>query len=350
MTNTLKRYFRPEQIREGSLLILILIVLVFFSTQIEGYLSPRFFNRIAGDIAVITVVAVGETLVILTRNIDLSVGSIVGVTAYFIGTFLANNPTLHPVLAVLLAMGLGMGLGAINGLIVAYGRVPAIITTLGTLAIYRAFLVELSGAKTVVTDSMPKWLQELPGMTLVSFNGIDLRPLMLIAIFVVIFFQLVLAYTQFGRRLYAVGSNPDGARFAGLPAQRTIFFAFLLSGALAGLAGFMYLARFGNITVVAGQGLELQAVAAAVVGGVNLLGGQGTMIGVLLGALLINLLQQSLIRLPHMSQFWIDALLGALILLAVATDALIIGRLRKLWERSTAEMSDADPQRVVTGK
>lgn len=350
MTATLRRYIRPEQIRELSLVLLIFVVLLFFATQIENFISPRFFNRITTDVAIIAVVAIGETLVVLTRNVDLSVGSIVGVTAYFVGTYLANNKDLNPVAAVVLAIVLGTVLGIINGALVAYGRVPAIITTLGTLAIYRAGLVELSGAKTVVIDSMPKWLQDLPSVTLTSLAGIDIRPLMLFAIGAVIIFQIVLSYTNFGRRLYAIGSNPDGARFAGLPSQRVVFFAFVLCGALSGLGGFMFLARFGNITVVAAQGMELQVIAAVVVGGVNIFGGQGTMFGALLGALLINILQQSLIRWISISAFWIDALLGALILLAVATDALIIGRLRTLWTRSEATLTDKDSKRIVSGK
>jgi rhamnose transport system permease protein len=244
-------------------------------------------------------------------------------------------------------MAIGAGLGAINGVLVAYGRVPAIITTLGTLAIYRAALVELSGAKTVVTDAMPQWLRDLPSMTLASFNGLDARILVVIALAVVVIFQLVLSYTTFGRRLYAVGSNPDGARFAGLPSQRVVLFAFVLCGMLSGLGGFMFLARFGNITVVAAQGMELQVIAAVVVGGVNIFGGQGTMFGVLLGALLINILQQSLIRWISISAFWIDALLGALILVAVATDALILGRLRRLWARTEVQMTETDAKRVI---
>jgi rhamnose transport system permease protein len=346
----LQRHFRVQQLRELSLVLLIILVLLFFSTQIENYLSPRFFNRIATDVAIIVVVAVGETLVVLTRNVDLSVGSIVGVCAYAIGTFLAANKDFNPFAAVLLAVALGAVLGSVNAVLVAYGRVPAIITTLGTLAIYRAMLVEFSGAKTVVTDLMPKWVQELPTQTIFSFDGFDLRVMTLMALAMVVLFQAVLAYTHFGRRLYAVGSNPDGARFAGLPSQRVIFLAFVLSGALSGLAGFMFLARFGNITVVAAQGLELQVIAAVVVGGVAIFGGQGTIIGALLGALLINVLQQSLIRWISISAFWIDALLGLLILLAVATDALILGRLRNLWARNQTTMPDADATRAPAGE
>lgn len=332
--NTLKRYLRPEQIRELSLVFLIIVTLIFFGTQIEGYYSGRTFNRISTTVAIIAVVAVGETLVILTRNYDLSVGSIVGFTAYFVGTQLANNNGISPLAAVSMAIGVGAVMGLINGVLVAYGRVPSIIVTLGTLAIYRTLLVNYSGAKTVTTDSLPQWLLDLARVNLFSVGAFDIRPMVALALLIVVIFQLVITYLPFGRRLYAIGSNPEAARVAGFPTQRIVMTAYVLCGALAGLAGFMFLARFGNITVVAAQGMELSAVAAVVVGGVNVFGGSGTMIGALLGALMINTLEQSLIRWLQISEFWRDALLGLLILLAVATDAVIINRLRNLWARS----------------
>jgi rhamnose transport system permease protein len=346
MVNELKRHVRPEQIRELSLLFLIVLVLLFFSTQVENYLSARFFVRVTTSIAILAVVAVGETLVVLTRNVDLSVGSIVGLTAYFVGTQLARNQDMSPFAAVGLAVFVGALLGLVNGVLVSYGRVPAIITTLGTLAIYRAFLVEYSGAKTVVIDSMPKWVQDLPSQSLWTFGDFDIRLMVVLAVIIVVLFQLALAYLQFGRRLYAIGSNPDGARFAGLPSQRIVMTAFVLCGALSGLAGFMFLAQFGNITVAAAQGMELQVIAAVVVGGVNIFGGSGSMLGAFLGVVLINLLQQSLIRMPQISQFWIDALLGILILTAVAIDALILNRLRNLWARAAVQIRTDTPPRI----
>jgi rhamnose transport system permease protein len=279
-------------------------------------------------------VAVGQTLVVLTRNIDLSVGSVVGLVAYFLGTLLALQPGLPPAAAVAIAIAIGSALGAINGVIVAFGRVPAVVATLGTLAIYRVALVELSGAKTVTTDSLPAWLLDLPRASLVSLGDLDIRSLVMLAVAVVVLFQLILQYLPYGRRLFAIGSNPDAARVAGLPIQRDVLIAFVLSGSLAGLAGFLYLVRFGNITVVAGQGLELQVVAAVVVGGVNIFGGSGSMVGAFLGAALINLLQQSLLRWPAASAFMQDAILGLLILLAVASDTVILERLRTRWVRA----------------
>jgi rhamnose transport system permease protein len=146
----------------------------------------------------------------------------------------------------------------------------------------------------------------------------------------------------YGRRLYAIGSNPEAAKVAGFPAKRIVFLAFVLCGALAGLAGFMFLARFGNITVVAGLGLELSSVAAVVVGGVNIFGGSGTAVGALLGAILIDLIDNSLIRWAEISEFWRDALLGLLILIAVATDAVIMTRLRNLWVRSGLQVKSEE--------
>lgn len=344
--DTFKRWVRPEQLRELSLVALIIVALLIFGTQIENFLSARTFNRIASSVAIVGVVAVGQTLVVLTRNIDLSVGSIVGFSAYFVGMQLNGNPDLPPLMAVLLACGVGAVLGLVNGVLVAYGRVPSIITTLGTLAIFRMILVNYSDAKTVTTDMVPAWVPGLAQEALFSLGEFNVRPMVAVAIAVVIVFQLVLVYTQFGRRLYAIGSNPEAARFVGLPGRRIVLLAFVICGALAGLAGFMFLSRFGNITVVAGQGLELQSVAAVVVGGVNTFGGSGSVVGALLGAFLIDLLGQGLIRWLGISEFWRDAILGLLILLAVASDAVILNWLRRLWapnELKTRTTSEAAP-------
>ncbi len=331
--NKLMRRFQPEQLREFVLLILILLMMLFFSTQIQHYFSPRFFNRVSTSVAIVAVLAVAQTLVVLTANIDLSIGSIVGFTAYFGGQFLAHHNELSPMLIILIAIGMGMALGIINGLLVAYGGVPSIIVTLGTLAIYRSALVQFSGAQTVLTANLPEWLLNLPRMNVFSVGKLDFRVMVALALAVVLLFHLVLKYTSYGRRLYAIGSNADAAEMAGIASRRIVFIAFVLSGALSGLAGFMYLARFGNITVVAGLGLEFAAVGAVVVGGVNIFGGSGSMIGALLGAILVNVLDQSLIRWQAVSEFWRDFLLGFLILMSVALDAVVMNQLKNLWAR-----------------
>ena len=171
----IKRSFRPEQVRELSLIVLIALILLFFSSQIEGYFSPRIFNRVTSDVAIIAVVALGETLVLLTRNYDLSVASIVGLTAFFIGKQLTAFPDLNPMLAMLLAISAGAGLGLINGLLVSYGRIPSIIVTLGTLALYRAALVAYPGNKIVVINDLPEWITKLGSTQLFSIGDFDIR-------------------------------------------------------------------------------------------------------------------------------------------------------------------------------
>ena len=344
---TIRRYFRPEQLREFSLVVVILAIFVFFGSQIPGYFSVRIFNRVTSDVAIIGVVAMGETLVLLTRNYDLSVGSMVGVTAFFIGKVVSAYTGLPPIVALLLAVATGTVMGMINGLIVSYGRVPSLIATLGTLAIYRSILVAWPSDKIVVAHLLPPWVLDLASESLFSVGGFFVTLILVIAIVVLVVLLLVTNYLPFGRRLYAIGSNPEAARIGGLPAQRTVLIAFALSGALSGLAGLMFLVRYGDLTVGAAQGMELMVIAAAVVGGVSTLGGSGTMIGALLGAFMIDLLDLSLLRWLQISDFWVSAFLGAMILLAVTVDSVIVSRLRDIWAKTEMEMSPEGKKTLV---
>jgi rhamnose transport system permease protein len=333
VTDAILRRVRPDQIRELVTVLVIVLLVAFFATQIEGYLSGRTFLRVTSNFPIVAVVAVGQVLVVLTRNIDLSVGSQVGLVAYALGSLMGTMPDLNPLLAVAFAMGLGAVMGAINGTIVAYGRVPSIIVTLGTLAIFRVILIEFGEARTVTTRGFPDWLLDFPATNLVAFGGLDVRIAFGITLLAVLIGQFVLRYLPYGRRLYAIGSNPDAAHTAGLPMQRDVFLAFVGCGAMAGLGGFLFLAKFGNITAVAGQGLELAVIAAVVVGGVNIFGGSGSMVGAFLGVILIEVLQQSLARWIGISDFVRDFLLGVLILAAVASDKIVLGRLQQAWVR-----------------
>jgi rhamnose transport system permease protein len=325
----------PQTLRLIALFLALLATVLFFSTQIEGYLSARMFNRISTSAAVVLPIAVGQAIVIMTRNIDLSVGSIVGVVAYVTGQTLGALPEMPPVLVVALAMAIGALAGAINGVLVAYGRVPSIIVTLGTLALFRTFLVEYSDARTITTASLPAWLVDLPQKSLFSIGPLDVRVTVVIALAACLVVGLSLSRLRAARRFLAVGSNPDAARMAGINAPRVVLLAFVLSGALAGLSGFIFLAKFGNITVVAGQGFELKSIAAVVVGGVSIMGGSGTILGVLMGTVLVDTIDNSLTRWELVSEFWRDALLGLLIMAAVTVDTLAARSLSRL--RGTAE-------------
>ena len=325
MRNILK-VLRPEKLRNLVLLLLIFMVLLGFASVIDNYLNARLFNRISTSVAIFAVLAVGQTLVVLTRNIDLSVGSIVGFTAYIVGQQLSQHNEMTPMTAVLLAIVIGALMGAFNGYFVAYIKIPAIVVTLGTLALFRTILVEYSDAQTVLAVELPQWIHDLPRMNVFSYERFDLRYVVAGMLIVVIFFQLILRYTSFGRKLYAIGSNPEAAKLTGFANQKIIFIAFILCGALAGLTGFIFLVRIGQVTVVAGIGFELKSVA-----GVNIFGGSGSVLGAFMGAVLIDLIENSLIRWLEISEFWRDALLGILILVSVATDTVIMKKLRTFW-------------------
>lgn len=333
------------KISSNTLRILVLLAVfaatvLFFASQIDGYLNARLFNRISGSVAVIALIAVGQAFVVLTRNIDLSIGSVVGCTAYFTGGILIAYPDLPPILVPLLAMAIGALFGAVNGFFVARFQLPSIIVTLATLAIFRSILVQSSDGSSITTEKLPVWLTSFATQNAFTAGDLQMRWIVVISVLVVLTAHVFLTRFRAGRRFFAIGSNPDAAAFAGINAGRTIFLAFVISGALAGLAGFMFLARFGNITVVAGLGLELKSVGAVVVGGVKIFGGSGNVLGVLIGAALIDLIDTSLVRWEVVSEFWREAVLGLLILTAVVLDTVLIRRLLDRRRRQAATLAE----------
>ena len=226
---TLVSRFRPEQIRLLFLLVLMALVVVFFSIQIPGYFNTRFIIRESTSVVVVAILAIAQTLVFLTRNFDLSLGSIIGVTAYIVGQQLWRHPEIPPAGAVLMALGLGMLMGSINGVLIAYGRVPSIITTIATLAIYRSFLVEYSNAVPITTNNLPRWLVKLSATSLFSIGEFDVRVTFAVMVFVILLFQLVLSsYPSAGACLPSAQTRTWRAsripcqthRFSRLPAER----------------------------------------------------------------------------------------------------------------------------------
>lgn len=334
----------PDRIKELTLLGIIAGSVIVFGLLVDGYLSGRFFNRVTTSVVIVAILAAAQALVIFSRNIDLSVGSTVGVAAYLTADFLASNNWANPVVAMVIATAVGAVLGSFNGLLVAYGKVPAIIVTLGTLALFRTLISLYSGGANVVAGDLPDWVLGFNNVTLFSVAGFDLRLVFLITLAVVVILQWSMRRLRAGRRLYAIGSNPDAARQASLAAPRLIMFSFVGAGALAGLAGFMFMVRAGTISATAGSGLELEAVAAAVVGGVSIFGGSGTIVGAFFGAILIDTLELSLVRVPEVSEFWRDAALGVLILGAVILDATLQKRFTRRLTREIRGPDAADFQ------
>jgi rhamnose transport system permease protein len=327
-TRVRRQWLRPERIKELSLLGVLVATVLMFTVVVDDYLSARFVSRLLIAISITAILAAGESIVIITRNIDLSIGSIVGVSAYLTSEYLAEHQGLPAAAAVTIAVGIGVVLGLVNGVLVAIAKVPSIIVTLGTLSIFRSLLVGHAGGKTIATGDLPQWLVDMPRSNVFTIGDYEIRTMFVLALAIIVVLHIVLQYSRAGRQIYAVGSNPEAARQAGLRERRVQVMAFVVSGGLAGFAGFLYVARFGTINVTAGSGLELAAIAAAVVGGVSTLGGSGTILGAFLGAVLIAVLDQSLVRVEQISEFWRDAILGALIVLAVLLDVALGRHLR----------------------
>jgi rhamnose transport system permease protein len=311
------------RVREVGIGIFILLLVVAVSLRTPNFLTIDNFRNILLNISILAIVALAQTMVILTKSIDLSVGSAVGLTAMMVSFIIKQYPDFPPVAAVLLGMALGSVLGMFNGLIIAYGRVPSIIATLGTLSIYRGMIFLYSGGTWINAFEMPRSFKVLSKGT-----PLGLPNLVIIAIMVALIVYYFLNYTRTGRDIYAVGSNPDAATFAGIRRQRIVFIVFVLSGIACGLAGVLWASRFESAQTNTAQGFELQTVAASIVGGVSISGGVGTVPGVLLGALLLGIIQNSL-TLIRISPFWQLAVQGLLILIAVVTDNLIQRRMQQ---------------------
>jgi rhamnose transport system permease protein len=210
-------------------------------------------------------------------------------------------------------------LGVVNGLIVSFGRVPSIVATLGTLYVYRGLVFIFSANTTSQVNA-----SDVPAsyLALATTQILGVPALILIAAVIAIIVGYYLHSSQSGRQLYAVGSNPDAANMIGIRANRLVFGAFAASGLLAGLAGVLWGARFATVDATAATGLEFQVIAAVVVGGVNIFGGSGTIVGAVLGAIVLGTLQNAL-NILNISQFWLQAIYGAAIILAVVLDAFI---------------------------
>ncbi|TCC50331.1 ABC transporter permease [Kribbella pittospori] len=314
--------------RELSIFMVLLLVIVVATIK-----SPSFVFSSSGwrDLlltpAIMLLLAVGQTVVIITRNVDLSVGSVLGLTAYLTGRLFIDHPGISMIAVFALAVVAGACLGLVNGVLVGYGRVPALVITLGTLYIYRGIVLTWAGSSLISASEMPAAFLKLGTEQILT-----IPVLFMLAVLIVIVVGYYLQTARSGRELYAVGSDPDAAVLYGLPVRRRVIGAFILSGALAGLAGVVYAARYGTVSSDAGTGIELQAVAAAVIGGVAIFGGSGTVWGAAIGAVLLVTINRAL-PMVGISDFWQQALVGALIIAAIVLDRVLSARqARKLIE------------------
>ncbi|HEX5728080.1 ABC transporter permease [Microbacterium sp.] len=307
--------------RETGILIALLLVIFFATVRNPAFLfSSDGFRDLLLTPSLLLLVAVGQAIVIITRNVDLSVGSIVGLTAYLTGRLFIDVEGIPLILVFIAGVLFGGLLGLINGALVAFARVPALVITLGTLYIYRGINVAWAGSDRINASDLPQDFRGL-GTGQILFIPI----LTIIAVVVLIAAAWYLRNLRSGRELYAIGSDPAAAHLYGLRVTRRVIGAFVVSGALSGLAGVLYAARYGTVSSGAGFGWELQAIGAAVIGGVAISGGVGTVWGAAIGAYLLLTINRAL-PILGIDDFWQRAVVGVLILGAIILDRVLAVR------------------------
>ncbi len=313
--------------REMGIFIFLILVMLVITLRSPVFLTPDNLYDIALDSAVLAIVAVGEMMVIITGGIDISVGSGIGLSGMIVALIIMNHWGIPPLLAVFMGTAIGALLGSINGLLVVKGKIPPVITTLGTMSLFRGmtFIINyaVNKGQWVAADKFSGPFKDFArGWFLFIPN------LIFITIIVYGIFYYVLNHTMTGRKIYAVGGNPEGARFAGINVQKIMFLPYLLSGMLVGTGGVLWVSRYTSAQTDSAQGFEFMAITAVVLGGVNITGGSGSIFGVLLGSLLIGVINNAL-NLVRISPFWKLAINGFIILSAVIVDKLISQRINE---------------------
>ncbi|HET9094475.1 MAG TPA: ABC transporter permease [Solirubrobacteraceae bacterium] len=306
--------------RPGVIALVILVIFGLTTIRNTNFATGASIQAILSIAAVYMLLAIGESMVIITRNVDLSIGSTLGLSAFTVGELFTHDPHTSIAIAFLVGIGIGAACGAIIGVITTLIRVPSLVVTLAALYVIRGFVNIIGSGIQIEPSVFPQGLVTFGYSTVI---GIPWMFLIVVAV------ALVAAYWMYafpaGRELYAIGSNPAAAGLAGIPATLRVFTVFVISGALAGLGGVLFDAQVATVNSTAGTGYELIVVTAVVVGGVAIFGGSGSVIGAVLGAILLQVINQALVA-ARISSFWDQAIAGALLLAAISFDRLLAVR------------------------
>ena len=303
------------RIREVPIFIVFLLFFGIAGLGNHGLFSTSGLHDLLFGSAVVSLLACAETLIIVMKHIDLSIGSVIGFSSYLIG----KNSAAHHSLLFCLAIGIGFGLlvGSINGLLVAYFKLPSLVVTLGTLYLVRGLFNQVAAGDFINSDKVPHVLSYMS-----NHNFLNIPYLFIVAFVVALAVGFYMRNFRSGRDLYAIGSNFPASSLAGINVARRTFFAFVAAGGIAGLGGAVLLSRFGQAEANAGLGIELSVVAACVVGGVAIAGGLGTVYGAIIGGLLLQTIVLALGALG-VSQFWQGVVNGALLIAAISLDKIL---------------------------
>jgi rhamnose transport system permease protein len=315
----------PAEIGLG---LLIACLLLSVSLAFPPFLDPVNLKSTFDDTSLLMMMALGEMFVLLTRSVDLSVAANAALTGMVVALFNAKYPALGIMPVLLISLVMGSALGAINGLLVWRLRIPSIVVTLGTLSVFRGLVYIVSGGAWVNSGQMSPAFLNLVRMPLLSINLLSWA-----GVFIAVLAFLFLRYSLTGRNLYAAGNNPEAAAYAGINAGRLQCAAFILCGAISGLSGYFWVARFGVAYTDVANGFELQVIAACVIGGVSITGGTGGVAGVILGALFLGIIKNAL-PVVGISPFFQLLISGLVITVAVVLNS---GTQRKTHSRHILE-------------
>lgn len=329
--------------RELLLVAIIAVLIAAFAYRAPGFASPKSLANIFNDTSILIILALGQMAVILTKSIDLSVAANLAFTGMAVAMLNAAFPGVPLPLLIAAALGIGAFLGAINGFMVWKIGIPAIVATLGTLTIYRGMAFVLSGGAWVNQTQMTPVFLNTPRLPVLGLPLLGWTAILVIAVVTLLFTR-----TVFGRSLYAAGGNPTAALYAGVDVGRSKFFAFVLSGALAGLCGYLWVSRYAVAYVDIAAGFELDTVAACVIGGISTLGGIGTVGGAVLGALFLGVIKNAL-PVINISPFWQMAISGFVIIIAVLFNARQERRKGRLILRDAAQRRSSRVEAPVEG-
>ena len=302
-------------VRETSLACAILVLIVLVASRFSGFVAPSNLANVFNDTAPLIILALGQMVVILTRCIDLSVAANLALTGMAVAMINVAMPGLPIPAIITIAIMIGAMMGAINGILVWKLSIPPIVVTLGTMTIFRGVIFLISDGKWVNSHEMSPAFTGFPrtvrlGLPVMSWT----------AVMTIIIFGIMMARTPFGRSIFAVGGTPPAAVYTGINVGKTQFWAFVVSGALAGLTGYLWVARYAVAYVDIAGGFELEVVAACVIGGISIAGGIGSVGGAVLGAIFLGVVKNAL-PVVNISPFWQLAISGSAILIAVAFNA-----------------------------
>ncbi|WP_375263258.1 ABC transporter permease [Palleronia sp.] len=298
--------------REAILLAALIALILLVETRFSGFASPGNLAKVFNDTSILIILALGQTLVILTRCIDLSQASNLALTGMVTAMLNAAMPGIPVVGLIAIAVALGILMGAFNGILVWKLDIPPIVVTLGTLTIYRGIIFIVSGGEWVNSHEMSAGYKAFPRA---EFLGLPVMAWICVA--TIAGFAILVNRTALGRAFYAVGGNPSASVYTGIDVGKTRFMAFTIAGGLAGLCGYLWVSRYAVAYTDVAGGFELDIVAACVIGGISIAGGLGTVTGAVLGALFLGTIKNAL-PVAGVSPFWQMAISGAAIIIAVA--------------------------------